>query len=48
MPLPGLTWQIFFILATITGTTLNVFDAPEKVALQFTAHDEPADDKPLI
>ena len=33
-------------LAMITGTTDRVFEAPEKLAVQLIAQDEPAEDRP--
>jgi len=30
----------------ITGTTERVFEAPEKLAVQLIAHEEPAEDRP--
>ena len=45
---PAPICRTLLIFATITGVTFKVFEAPEKVAAQFTLQDEPADDKPDI
>lgn len=48
MALPALTCNTFEHLATITGVTLKVLELPVKVAVQLTAQEDPALDKPLI
>ena len=45
---PGLMWRTLEHLATITGVTDKLLEAPENVAAQLTEQEEPADDKPEI
>ena len=46
--LPFPTCNTFDNLAMITGTTDKVLEAPEKLAVQLMAQDEPAEDNPEI
>lgn len=46
LPLP--TCKTLESLAIITGTTERVLEAPEKLAVQLIAHEEPAEERPEI